>query len=387
MNPCETSYNLGITRDVAIYTLLETAGIGGAHALQAILSENSNTGKALSELGVSGFALAGSITGMPGNLLCDTRFGAFAEAVQSFLDHTIKGSTHNWKDHQKISGFDDPNPIHQLLDFMTGRNADVIIYTDNEDLTLEEIYQVLVETLPLDMPENSPLIVSHALHAGRFEVIQFKDPRDHNNQGINITIANKDDSWNKQCSARSSEVVPVLHDHGYPYIQVDRGGWRVPDQLLATPTTLSEWHMLFAQELRRTALQPDRGMDIDSFTAKLRLIPPDDNTAYSHEQICLITANLARALDRMPEQVSQIIASIPELQTRFALRSNTDSRILTALTKYAETFFDNPGTISPYLVHLLAIALPVDLDTFLYATSVATHRVYQSATFAKTIKI
>lgn len=378
MNSCETSHIRGIIRDVPIYTLLETAGIGGAHALQAVLSERSETGKALRQLGVNGFALAGSISGMPGNALCDAQFGAFSAAMQSLLDNQVKNSSYNWRDHQKISGFDDPNPLHQLIDFLTGRNADVVVYTDSKKLSLSAIYEVLKETLSFDLPEGSPLIISHALHAGRLEVIQIRDPRDKDNQGINITLANKDDTWNKRCSARKSEVVPVLYNQGYPYIQVGHGGWRVPNQLLVIPADFPAWHTIFAQELRRTAMQPDRGLAVDSFTAKLSAITPGTETQYNHEQICLITANLARALDRNPGEVAGLIALIPELKPHFALTSNTDQRTAKILMEYATATFENPRCISPYLIHLLSLALPVDLDAFLHVTPVATHNVYQS---------
>lgn len=379
MNSCETRNIRGIIRDVPIYTLLETAGIGGAHALQAILSERSETGKALRHLGVNGFSLAGSITGMPGNALCDARFGTFSAAIQSLLDNQVKHSAYNWRDHQKISGFDDPNPLHQLIDFLTGRNADVVIYTDNKNLSLSAIYEVLKERLSLDLPEGSPLIISRALHASRLEVIQLRDPRDKDNQGINITLANEDDTWNNRCSSRKSEVVPVLHNQGYPYIEVGLGGWRVPNQLLITPADFPTWHTIFAQELRRTAMQPDRGMAVDSFTAKLRVIHPDAESNYLHEQICLITANLTRALDRYPEEVTGLIASIPELKPHFALKSNTDRRTAEVMMEYATTTFENPRCISPYLIHLLSIALPVNLDIFLGVNQVATHTVLQSS--------
>jgi hypothetical protein len=369
-----------IEREFSIFTLAEIAGIGGGQALEAILSPTSQTGKALRSLGIENYALAGSITRAPGNYLCDSRFDSFSKAIQSMLNNQVKNSSYkHWKEKQIMEGFQSPHPLHQLFDFMTGRNIDVLIEVE-ESLTITDIYNTITDNLALDLDQKSSIHVSHITHAGRLEMIRIRDLKDLNNQGINIIIKTKGDTWNSRTTARINEVVPVQYrEDGTPYIKTHIGVWHEPNEILFTPGSVAEWHAIFIQELRRTAMQPDRGMNLSSFIKKLDQIS-SDKIGYSHEQVCLITANLARAFDRFPVEIDKILKGIPILQNNYALKSNTHANIESVLSKYAQEIFGKDIIIDPHLIHLLSISLPIDIRDFMNMEPTA-HTVHKSTHF------
>lgn len=373
-NSIETYF---IEREFPIFTLAEIAGIGGGKALEAILSPISQTGKALRSLGVENYDLAGSITRAPGNYLCDSRFDKFSKAIQSMLNNQVKDSPYkNWKEKQFKEGFQSPHPLHQLLDFMTGRNIDVLIEV-KESLSITDIYNTIADNLGLDLDQDSSIHISHITHAGRLEMIRIKDCEDLNNQGINIIIKTKGDTWNNRTTARINEVVPVqYHSNGTPYIKTRIGVWHEPNELLFTPSSIAEWYTIFIQELRRTAMQPDRGMNLSSFISKLDHISLD-KIEYTHEQACLITANLARALDRFPVEIDKILKGIPMIRDQYALKSNTPKLVELELRKYVQKVFGRNVEISPYLIYLISVSLPINIIDFMNMKP-TTHTVHKS---------
>lgn len=359
----------------SLYTLLETADIGGAPILQSICDQNSHTYQALEKLGLVGMRLAGSITLGSGNYYCSEfdEFSREVSATNSGQPINVTNPTgdpdidNSWKLTRALGIDNLPNEakearsFSQILDFLTGRNADLLIklaQAPTED-SISAIYDALVATLPQDINKGK-YIISLAKHAGRLPLIQIHNTKDKYNQGINIIFEMPGDTWNNSTSGRMDEVVGIAYEDGVPGIFISRAPKNEPSRLLRNTSSLGELMAILSQELRRSVLYPDRGgIDFAEYIYQLKKI--DDQTI-SHEQACLIADNLARAYDRDPKHVEQLFL---DLRIGHHFGQNDPDTISHYMTLALSQIFVDFHRASPYLVKLLATVLPMMIEDFI----------------------
>lgn len=355
--------------------LLETADIGGGDILENLCDPRSHTHQALEKLGLVGVRLAGSITLGSGNYYCSV-FDDFSRAIASINSGQPVKVTHPTGDPDidcswqltRALGIDnlpenspEAHVFSQLLDFLTGRNADLLIKLNiaPDEATITKFYETLITNLPQDL-DRGKYIISLAKHAGRLPVIQIHDTQGKYNQGINLIFEMPGDTWNDSTSGRKDEVVDILFENGRPGIYVSHDPKQEPSRLLKTPSSLGELLAIFSQELRRSILYPDRnGINLDSYRKHLVDM---QNLEITHEQACLITANISRALARNPGHVEQALL---DLQIEHYFGQNNPETVQLYLTRALSQIFVDCLSIPPYLAKLFANALPMPIGEFL----------------------
>lgn len=358
-----------------ISVLLETADIGGGDILENLCDPQSQTHQALEKLGLVSMRLAGSITLGSGNFYCSV-FDEFSRSIVSINSGKpvrVKHPTgdlsidNSWQLTRAL-GIDnlpenspEAQSFSQLLDFLTGRNADLLIKLNiaPDEASITAVYDALIANLPQDV-DRGKYIISLAKHAGRLPVIQIHDTQDRYNQGINLIFETPGDTWNSSTTGRIDEVVDILVENGRPGIYVSHDPKRESSRLLKTPSSLGELLAIFSQELRRSILYPDRnGINLDSYRKHLADI---SNLEITHEQACLITANLSRALARDQKYVEQVLQ---DLKIEHYFHQNDPEIIKVYLVRALRQIFDDSPSIPPYLVKLFATALPMPIEEFL----------------------
>ncbi len=358
----------------SVHTLLETADIGGAAIADRICRADTRTNKALKELGVTRIRLAGSITLGSGNFYCsifdsfsriiaDANSGELVRVTEPTGDPDIDTS---WHLTRMLDNLNLPEEAHeaksieQLLDFLTGRNADFLLTLDKapDEQAIEAIYEALVGNIPLDLDQGK-YIISLTRHADRLPIIQISDTQNKYNQGINLIFETSSDDWNKSTTGRIKEVVDLDYLGNNPGIYISREPIVIPSALTRTPSSIGEFLAIFSQELRRTILYPDRGgINLTSYQEKLLEIT---NPAISHEQVCLITANLARSLAINPKSVDE---TLKHLQINKYFTQNTVEEVRLYLTKAINQIFTNRKTVNPDLIKYITTALPMKVEDF-----------------------
>lgn len=370
-----------------VETLVDMTGIGLPAIAMSLCDPLSVTGVSLAYHGLSDIEFAGSITWGQGNfyttydkfseIMAATQTSSLIRQIQSKEEIALPEDINSSLKFVRMLGrLDKSNwgveaqAFEQFLDFMSGKNADILL-TLPPNTSIEIIYDLLCQTLPQDIVKGS-FIISLAKHADRLPVIQICSTDDKYTQGYNIIIKSKDDEWNKRASGRAKEVVPVLIVDQLPRIYTTQEiGNNTPSTLIKTPESLGQFLAIFSQELRRTILRPDRGIDLASFKSHLHLI---QNFNISHEDACLVMGNLVRSLATNPEKVDE---AIQYLGIEHLFDQNNQDDIESCLNSALSQYFVNPARVSPELVKWIATSMPMSLKKFL-ALKPTTHPVIKS---------